>query len=179
MKKLVYPRVPIGSISALSGMLSTTPEELLEIANYRNRYIRPNTPEEKENGETRQTYTILPPLEPIQRRIKTYILDYVEYPEYLQGGIRDRENPRGFISNAKYHAGREVVICEDVADFFPSITDKLVMKMWQHFFCFPPDVASLLTRLTTYKGFVPQGARTSTHIANTVFWDIEPEVELK
>lgn len=34
---------------------------------------------------------------------------------------------------------------------------------------FSPDVASLLTKLTTYKGHVPQGAPTSTYIANLVF----------
>ena len=34
---------------------------------------------------------------------------------------------------------------------------------------FSPDVASLLTKLTTYKGHLPQGAPTSTTIANLVF----------
>ncbi len=60
--------------------------------------------------------------------------------------------------------------------FFPSTGRKLVRKMWQHFFHFPPDVASLLTNLTTYKNFVPQGASTSSYIANLIFWDKEPRL---
>jgi hypothetical protein len=48
--------------------------------------------------------------------------------------------------------------------------------MWQHFFHFPPDVALILTKLATYDGFLPQGAKTSSYIANLVFWDKEPRL---
>ena len=34
---------------------------------------------------------------------------------------------------------------------------------------FSPDVASLLTKLTTFSGHIPQGAPTSTTVANFVF----------
>lgn len=47
--------------------------------------------------------------------------------------------------------------------------------MWKYNFNFPDEVALLLTQLTTYKG-VPQGARTSSYIANLIFWDLEPNV---
>tara|TARA_R110000823_G_scaffold32147_1_gene90799 strand:+ start:1611 stop:2183 length:573 start_codon:yes stop_codon:yes gene_type:complete len=48
--------------------------------------------------------------------------------------------------------------------------------MWQYFFCFSPDVASVLVRLTTRQGFLYQGASTSSYIANLIFWDVEPEL---
>ena len=49
--------------------------------------------------------------------------------------------------------------------------------MWQRFFCFPIDVAQTLTKLTTFNGFLPQGAATSSYIANLIFWDKEPDIE--
>jgi hypothetical protein len=48
--------------------------------------------------------------------------------------------------------------------------------MWKYFFNFPEDIAKILTQLTTYNGFVPQGAITSSYIANLIFWDTEPFV---
>jgi hypothetical protein len=46
--------------------------------------------------------------------------------------------------------------------------------MWLGLFCFPSDVADALTLLTTYNGFVAQGAPTSVDIGNLVLWQVEP-----
>lgn len=70
--------------------------------------------------------------------------------------------------NAKQHQGKKFKFITDLANFFPSITNKMVYDMFIAYH-FSPDVASLLTKLTTYKGHVPQGAPTSTYIANLVF----------
>ena len=40
-------------------------------------------------------------------------------------------------------------------------------------------MSHLLTKLTTYQGLLPQGAKTSTYISNLVFWDKEPKLEYK
>ncbi len=48
--------------------------------------------------------------------------------------------------------------------------------MWLYAFNFPPAIADILTKLTTYRGFVPQGAKTSGFIANLIFWDKEPKL---
>jgi hypothetical protein len=37
-------------------------------------------------------------------------------------------------------------------------------------------VATILTKLTTKQGYLPQGAKTSALLANLVFWDNEPTV---
>ena len=56
---------------------------------------------------------------------------------------------------------------------------QLVQRMWQHFFNFPQEVAGVLTKLTTYKNFIPEGASTSPGVANLVFWDRELKLELE
>ncbi len=50
------------------------------------------------------------------------------------------------------------------------------MNMWKYLFGFAVDVAKLLTRLTTYNGYVPQGGVTSSYLSNLIMWDLEPEL---
>jgi hypothetical protein len=118
-------------------------------------------------------------LSKIQKEIKRTIFYNIDYPIYLQGGVKDEAVPRDAISDASIHAGREVIISEDISDYFPSIKSSLVLETWQYFFNFPEEVALVLSSLTTYDGFLPQGAPTSSYIANLIFWDIEPLIEFE
>lgn len=113
------------------------------------------------------TRVINPPkeeLKKIQKYINNYLVENVRMPEYAFGGIKGKDN----IKNARHHKGQEYVFQTDLKDFFPRITHKMVYEMYVRV-GFSPDVASLLTKLTTYKGHLPQGAPTSTTIANLVF----------
>jgi hypothetical protein len=95
------------------------------------------------------------------------------------GGLADSENPRDYVRNAHVHKGARVLVSEDIAKFFPSTSSDLVFDIWRCFFHFPPDVARTLTRLTTRKGELPQGAKTSSYLANLAFWSTEPAMVLK
>lgn len=113
------------------------------------------------------TRTINPPkqeLKTIQKRINSYLVEHITMPEYAFGGVKGKDN----IQNARFHKGQKYVFQTDLKDFFPYITNKMVYKMFI-VNGFSPDVASLLTKLTTYKGHLPQGSPTSTTIANLVF----------
>jgi retron-type reverse transcriptase len=103
------------------------------------------------------------------------ILRSVYFPEYLQGSLKHR----GQASNARRHMGRRLVITEDVQNFFPATSAKTIFDIWHHFFCFPPDVAACLTKLTTKDGSLPQGAKTSPLLANIVFWQRERDLVLE
>lgn len=113
------------------------------------------------------TRVINPPkdeLKDIHKRINKYLVENVQMPEYAFGGIKHRDN----IRNAHYHKGQKYVFQTDLKDFFPYITHKKVYEMFVRL-GFSHDVSSILTKLTTYKGHLPQGAPTSTTIANLVF----------
>ena len=103
-------------------------------------------------------------LKVIQKRINAYLVENVPFPEFAFGGIEGRDN----IQNARVHKGQKYVFQTDLKDFFPSVSNKMVYAMFVEK-GFSPDVASLLTKLTTYEGHLPQGAPTSTTIANHVF----------
>jgi hypothetical protein len=135
-------------------------------------------PQKKKDGSPRPTWDAFRQLKAVQHLIKVRILAKATYPIYLQGGIRDRENPRDYARNAGIHAGQSCVVNEDIADFFPSTTSEQVRDIWQHFFRFSPEVAECLTLLTTRRRQLPQGAKTSNHLANLVFWRQEHELVL-
>ena len=103
-------------------------------------------------------------LKAVQHRILRRILGPIELGDGVHGGVRGR-SPR---SNAEQHLGKKCVVCVDVVAFFPSVAHKVVYRMFRRELGCGRDVASLLTRLTTCEASLPQGAPTSTAIANHV-----------
>jgi RNA-directed DNA polymerase len=80
------------------------------------------------------------------------------------------------VTPLKAHVKRPVVITLDIQGFFPSVQSKTVCRAFEDN-GFPEDVASLLARLTTHKGKLPQGAPTSPAIARIVLCDACKEFE--
>ncbi len=173
--KPFYKHGPIRSLATLAEVLEVTPAQLERLARNADRMYRP-VQQKKRDGSVRMTWDAYRQLKEVQHLIKVRILARVSYPLYLQGGIRDRENPRDYARNAGIHAGQACVINEDIADFFPSTTDDRVRDIWEHFFRFSPAVAACLTLLTTRRGELPQGAKTSNHLANLAFWRSEHDL---
>jgi hypothetical protein len=64
----------------------------------------------------------------------------------------------------------------DVKHFFPSVQHKVVFGMFRDL-GFGRDVANLLTRLVTYRGYLPQGSPSSTAIANLLLKDVDGVAE--
>ncbi len=110
-------------------------------------------------------------LKKVQNRINNSVLSKIELPDYVHGGVKGRSN----ITNAYSHLGKKFHFLTDIEDYFPSISYKLIYKMFVGL-SFSSDVSRILTRLTTFCGFLPQGAPTSTHIANLVFLRTDAEV---
>ena len=173
--KPFYSHGPIQNLDTLAEVLEISCKQLCRLARKANQMYR-LVPQQKKDGSVRKTYDADHALKRVQHLIKTRILSKVRYPLYLQGGIRDPENPRDYARNAAIHAGQACVINEDIADFYPSTTSHQVRDIWKHFFRFPAGVADCLTRLTTRRGFLPQGAKTSSYLANLVFWRTEYEL---
>jgi len=168
-----YPHNPIGSVEALAKLLGSSQENLEQIADKSDKLYR-EVPEKKKDGTPRLTYDAFPALKVIQKSIVTKLLRKVNFPHYLHGGIRDKEFPRDQLSNASVHTRSTVLVLDDVADFFPSISSEHIFKMWCRLFNFPYSVSNILTKLTDKNGELPQGASTSSYIANLIFWDLEP-----
>ena len=167
-----YRPSPIRSVAALARGLrwdAQALEELAERANGLWRTVKPKP------GSTRQTFDALGQLKEVHLRLKLNVFSKVDFPEYLQGSLKGRD----YVTNASLHKNKQILICEDVKGFFPSVGAAFVEDVWCGFFRFAPDVAKLLTKLTTKDGYLPQGAITSSFLANLVMWRHEPLLHAK
>ncbi len=126
-------------------------------------------------GSTRETFDALGILKVIHRRIKDTIFAKVQFPDYLQGSLKGCD----YVSNARKHVNQQILICEDVKKFFPSVQAVNIEDVWCALFGFSLPVAKLLTQLTTKDGSMPQGAITSSYLANLVLWRDEPLLHAK
>lgn len=99
----------------------------------------------------------------LQERVQ-YLLAKIELPECMYGGIKGRSP----LKNARLHVGKAAVLNFDIKQFFPSVKPNYVYQMFYEHLRFPADVAHWLTKLVTFKGQLPQGAPTSTVVANLV-----------
>ena len=161
-------------MASLARALRVPQRQLCWVIDHADQLYRELPPKIKPDGSIRELFNPAAQLKEIQRRINRNIFCRVNFPGYLQGGIRDKNNPRHCQANAKLHTGARIVVNEDISGFFPSITGQQVQNIWQYFFCFPPGIAAALTRLTTHHGQLPQGAPTSSYLANLALWKHEP-----
>lgn len=169
-----YNFAPIQEGETLAEVLGLAVPQLRSLANNAHKMYRLKTL--IKNGSARETWDAHRQLKDVQEIIKIRILRNVAFPLYLQGCIWDKQNPRDYGHNAAFHTQKKCLVTFDIEKFFPSVTSEMVNGIWQRFFRFPPDVADLMTKLTTKDGFLPQGAKPSSYLANLVFWKNEHEL---
>jgi len=118
----------------------------------------------KPNGDRRELCKVKRPLRDIQKAIHR-LLREVYLPESVHGGVKGKSH----ITNASVHCRKRSLLNLDLKKYFPSISHHRVYGLFRNELNCSPDVSRLLTKLCTLNGSVPQGASTSTDIANLVF----------
>lgn len=112
-------------------------------------------------------------LDTVQRRINAVL-----YPIDQSFGA----SPHGYVvlrsplTNARPHAGARFLQKFDIKDFFSNITTRLIEERFIAL-GFGAEAASLLSRLTSCRGTLPLGARTSPRISNMVLMDFDEQME--
>jgi RNA-directed DNA polymerase len=154
----------------LAKLLKCKPHEIDYIGSRLPHYYRPKS-QPKADGKIRKLYVPHGKLKEIQRQIKAAILDRVKWASAIHGGVRHRS----ILSNASMHTRKPVVYALDVKDCFPSIGRDRVLRVFRGL-GFENDAAELLTILTTWKFQLPQGAHTSTGLANLALAGIDVRV---
>jgi hypothetical protein len=175
MDKTRYPSKSIGHVTSLAKFLSVDENEMIRIANNADTFYNPRR-RKKADGSFRELYSVNHELKSLQGRIVKKIYHKVHFSSFLQGSIKDAKAPRTHITDAAVHAKASVLVKMDISNFFPSLTSKVIFDIWKRFFNFSEPVAEILTKLTTFKGFLPQGAPTSPGLANLAFWDRESDI---
>lgn len=114
----------------------------------------------KADGTTRKVSAPDEQLKKIQRRLLN-LLQRIETPDWLISGTQKKS----YIDNAAYHAEAEYVLTIDIRKFYDNCKHKYVNRLFRDQFETSPDVAHILTQITTLSWGLPTGAPTSQLIA--------------
>ncbi len=108
-------------------------------------------------------------LKKVQSLIAERLLQPLCLPPHICGGIKGKK----VLDNVALHRNSRVLVKIDIKRFFPSITNKHVYAVWSELLNCSPEISGLLTRLTTFERHLPQGAPTSTMLANLVLYSCD------
>ncbi|MGF3226964.1 retron St85 family RNA-directed DNA polymerase [Facklamia sp. P12932] len=125
----------------------------------------------KRNGKKRIIHEPLPNLKIIQKWILKNILYKLEVSKFAKAytpnvSIKD---------NVRFHRNQKYVLKLDIKNFFGSLSEKQVYKIFRNLGYFN-DVSVLLTKLCTLNGHLPQGASTSAYLSNLILLDFDKTV---
>lgn len=109
-------------------------------------------------------------LKGLQRWILFNILD-VQMPEAAHGFVSGRST----VTNAMMHLGNRFVLVIDIDSFFSSIGAEQVYEVFRNL-GYSEESSQILTKLTTFEGFLPQGAPSSPAISNLYFSSYDKEI---
>lgn len=98
-----------------------------------------------------------------QRWILENILQVIGVSHYAHGFV----NGRSIVSNAEIHLGKKYLLKMDLEDFFPSISLKRVIAIFQNL-GYPHFISYMLASLCCLNGRLPQGAATSPALSNII-----------
>ncbi|MCB9895982.1 MAG: RNA-directed DNA polymerase [Planctomycetes bacterium] len=137
----------------------------------------------KKNGTKRLLLAPKPRLKAIQRALHQKLVRKLPLNEAVHGFRRGRDS----LSSASAHVGRDVVICMDIEEFFPSFDFRRVSGFFRAV-GYSREVAVMLANLTTVAPDdvpnaesrycrdipqLPQGAPTSPGLANAICWRMD------
>jgi RNA-directed DNA polymerase len=150
--------------------LGITKGEFYHILHNLERHYR-RVPKTTRSGKQRIVYDASKRLRSIHNIIKRW-LEQLPVHDAAHGWIKGRSSKTA----ASMHLGQLCVNELDITDCYPSISHRQVYNMYARLGCVP-DVARVLTILTTWEGHLAQGLITSQVIANQILSDIDSRIE--
>ena len=132
-----------------------------------------NIPLKKKDGTPREIRAPQEELKQIQRSILDVILVKKSLPSCAYGFAPGK----GIIENAQRHVQSRYMLNIDIKDFFPSVHHTRVNRLFQKLGA-TPNLARILTILTTHDHSLPQGAPSSPYIAALALEDLDRRITL-
>jgi len=146
----------------LSEVLNIPLGRLKEIARDINKHYRFTKIRTGKKNKLRDTFIAKPELRRIHDSININILDKIDFPIEIRGGVRGRS----VSSNASVHQNKINIACFDIKDFYPSTPPAKVFRSFTSI-GISPKPARLLTRLVTLDS-LPIGFATSPKLSALV-----------
>lgn len=108
----------------------------------------------------------------IQKRINRRLLRDLQLPSHICGGVKKKS----LLDNITPHLNASVIVTLDIRNFFRQISPFQVYRVWNELLGCTPQVAAVLTRLTTFENHLPQGGPTSSSLANLVLFSLDQPI---
>ncbi|MEQ1575878.1 MAG: hypothetical protein ABL993_16700, partial [Vicinamibacterales bacterium] len=112
-------------------------------------------------------------LKAVQTEIRNRLLAPLPLSLIVHGCVKRRSA----FTNAHVHTKARNLASIDVKRFYPNVTNRMVYALLRDRLRLGPDLARLLTLLTTRLGHLPHGAPTSDAIANLVLAPLDDQIE--
>jgi RNA-directed DNA polymerase len=156
-------------VKHLGIILGISIDALVELAAKSQQYYRRFSREVK--GKNRSLVEATGPLKTVQRRIlDDLLLRLSPFPNSFGPG-----KGRTIKDNAKVHARSKYIVKLDIKDFYPGIHSTKVYRFFIGQEC-SPDIARILTALTTYDYSLPLGTSTSPMLADQIVRPIDVRI---
>ncbi len=161
----------ICSIKHLALTLGFSQKDLFEVANDPSKYYREFTLDVK--GKNRTLVESTGKLKILQRRLLRSLLQRLQPFKSSFGSIKGKS----IKDNAEIHAKSSFYAVLDIKDFYPSIHNKKVYEFFSSTQKCSPDVARILTKLTTRNHSLPLGFSTSPMLADQIVRKIDSRID--
>ncbi|HEM7507398.1 TPA: RNA-directed DNA polymerase [Providencia rettgeri] len=168
-KNWSYNNRNLAKKSSLLSLLGINENELLYVINNKSLFYIKNKPKKGKNGKIRVTFKVIGLLKKIQKNIKDKILQNISLPNCIVGGVKGNS----YLSECKEHTCQNIIISEDIKDFYPTISKLIIKDALQYYLNFSPEVSTILSELVTFNDGLVQGSSLSTDIANIIFLEKE------
>ena len=161
----------IETLADLAKLLLVHPQELADVSFNRGKYYRVQRIP-KTNGTFRTLLVPQDKLKLLQQKIDRHILRRFA----LRTCVHDAVTGRSVLTNAKAHVGKDIVFSIDIKDFFPSVNPTTVRAIFEAL-GFRGEAANQLIKATTFDGQLPQGAPSSSSLANISMTRVDVRLE--
>ncbi len=107
-------------------------------------------------------------LKKAQRKIHN-LLSEIPIPECVFSPAKGKS----YVDNAKYHITSKEFYLLDIKNYYPNCKIHNVAYFFNKFMKCPPDIVAILAHLTTFNGYLPQGAPSSpilSYYSNIEMW---------
>lgn len=125
----------------------------------------------KKNGDYRQLEEPFPDL----KNVQSWILDKILVPaskHYVSPVAKAFIPGKRLRENARFHRSKRKIVALDIKDFFGSINYSHIYECFTRI-GYSKAVSTLLAKLCTNKGILPQGAPTSPMLSNMVMYFVD------
>lgn len=163
---------PLVSMRRLESLLGWDRADIRRVAARAGWYYEPFDRRRHDHDKWRHIDNPTAALKALQSRIYRAILQTLPFDENVVGGIKGRSTR----DNAALHIDAPTLVTLDIKSCFPNVTDLAIYKVFRHTLEYSGEIADLMTKLTTFQHRLPQGAPTSSVLANLVMLPLHLEV---